>query len=267
MNERPKFLPAKDDPGPVQTFASGWRFPGPQDRLTINGKTGTGKTTFAMWLFAECADFDKKPWVFVDYKGEIILKQAEAEGMVEELPLDRMPKNAGVYVVRPDIIKHGVEPVVNFLKLVYQRENCGLFLDEATMIPELRGDGNSGGPYQALLSQGRSKNIPVWTLAQRPAFVNKMVYSESEFTCAFRLKSQEDFKKLVTEAVADDTDNFEAVWTVNGKIKQARLPDHYSRWFDDKQGRSWILKPSPGPTEILNILFDRVDRMKKSRNI
>jgi hypothetical protein len=261
MNEaRHKFLPAPKDRSPER---SGFVFPGPQDRLTINGMTGSGKTTFAFWLFGECADFDKKPWIVVDYKqADPIINGALAEGIFDELKLsEKIPRDAGVFVIRPRA-QEGATPVVQFLWKVYEAGRVGLFLDEATMIPELRGEGNSGGPFQSLLSQGRSKNIPVWTLAQRPAHVNKMVYSESDFYCAFKLGMTADLDKIRKEGIPEWSEGYERVWG-----DKVRLKPFTSRWYDRKRERSFILNPAPAPNVILNILANRVDAMQDKRTL
>lgn len=260
MNERPKFLPAPRDRSPEK---SGFRFPGPADRVTINGMTGSGKTTFAMWLLGESADFDRKPWVIVDYKHEDpIINTALAEGIFDELKIaDKIPRKAGVFVIRPRA-QDGSAPVVNWLWKVYEAGRTGLFLDEATMIPELRGEGNSGGPFQSLLSQGRSKQIPVWTLAQRPAHVNRMVYSEANFYCAFKLGMPDDLAKIRKEGIPPYSEGYAKTWG-----DDVRLKPYYSRWFDRQLERSWILNPAPDPQIILNVLANRVDDMREKQTI
>jgi hypothetical protein len=266
MKERLKFLPPPEKPAPVTTLKSGFAFPGPSDRLTINGMTGSGKTTFAFWLFAESADFNVKPWVFIDFKGEELLNSAIADKSVEELGLKDLPKGPGAFVVRPNP-RTDLPVLIAWLWQVYERGHVGLFLDEATMIPELRGELNSGGPYQSLLSQGRSKIIPVWTLAQRPAFVNKMIYSESNFSCAFKLKNGEDEKKLIREAISDKSENFDRVWGANANNLHSPEFAHWSRWYDANQGLSLNLRPCPPAKDILDLLFDRVDNLKQRRSI
>lgn len=261
MNEpRPKFLPAPRERAPEK---SGFRFPGPDDRVTINGMTGSGKSTFAMWLLGESADFDRKPWIIVDYKQEDeIINSALNESIFDELKIDaKVPRSPGVYVARPRA-QDGPSPVVQFLWNVYEAGRVGLFLDEATMIPELRGEGNSGGPFQSLLSQGRSKHIPVWTLAQRPAYVNKMVYSESNFFAAFKLGMMTDLKKIKDEGIPEWSDGYEKVWG-----DKVRLKPYTCRWYDKKLERSWILHPAPSPQTILNVLANRVDDMREKRTI
>lgn len=255
MNERPrhKFLPPPKarDPEP-----SGFRFPGPRDRVTINGKSGSGKSTFAIWLFAESADFDKKPWVFIDYKKEDLIQAALKEDMFRRLKITAaIPKDPGAYVVEPD--PHNPDEVVKFLWRVYDRGRCGVFLDEATMIPELRGQANTGGPFQSLLSQGRSKEIPVWTLAQRPVNVNNMVLTENNFYVAFRLRSGKDLAKVKDE-IPENSKNYDYVWG-----DEWNPPARYARWYDDERDLSLRLRPCPPPDEILGVLFERLDNSKK----
>src|SRR5208282_198560 len=107
--------PAPREDRPVAPDRSGFRFPGPQDRVTINGMTGSGKSTFALWLFAECADYNKKPWILVDFKGEHIISHIVTEKLAEIISIrDAIPKQPGVYVVRPDPRKDGMALVTDF---------------------------------------------------------------------------------------------------------------------------------------------------------
>ena len=256
---RLSFLPPPRQGGKRE--ASGFVFPGPDDRLTINGMTGSGKSIFGVWLFSESADFNKKPWIFLDYKNETLITEALDRRLFAPLSISaRIPDKPGIFVVRPNV-REGQGPVSDFLWRVYERGKVGMFLDEATMVPELRGEANSGGPFQSLLSQGRSKEIPVWVLAQRPVHVNKMVYTENNFYCAFRLRSKEDLKKVV-ENIPDDSRGFTSTWSPN-----IRLPEYWSRWYDAKQDRSFLVRACPPPRDILNIISSRVESAKKRSSV
>lgn len=258
MRKQVSFLPPPRD---VKPEPSGFIFPGPTDRVTVNGMTGSGKSTFAIWSFAESADFDKRPWIFLDFKGEDIINQALAEGIFKRLAIDEdLPKNAGVYVVNHNA-RDGQGPVAEFLWRVYEKGKTGLFLDEATMVPELRGEGNSGGPFQSILSQGRSKGIPTYVLAQRPVHVNNMVFTENNYYSAFELASKDDLKKVASH-IPEHSLNYDKVWS-----PKLILKPHWSRWYDRQQKKSFLLRPCPPANEVLNILFERVDAMKEKEKL
>ena len=55
-----------------------WRLPGDQDRVSIVGKTGSGKTTAGLFLLNEMNSFEKMPWIIVDYKRDDLIEQIPA---------------------------------------------------------------------------------------------------------------------------------------------------------------------------------------------
>ena len=229
-----------------------FKFPEKNDRVTVMGMTGSGKSTFAMWLFAESADFNLKPWVLVDFKGEDIITRIP----VEELRLgSRLPSKPGIFRLHPD--PRAVGDVEDWLWKAWERGNIGLMFDEAYMLPEFKGAANSGGAFKAILTQGRSKNIPVYVLAQRPVDLNRHVYSENTFLSLFRMKSSKDFEKVL-DSVPDD----ETVW--NADVK---LAEHWSRWYDARRNVSFIMKPCPPPDDVLNLIMARLDEDKRKEKI
>lgn len=229
-----------------------FRFPGPRDRVTINGMTGSGKSTFAMWLFAMSADFDKKPWILVDYKGEDII--SAIKGVVQIKPSDAPPKKPGVYVLHPG--PHDTEEMKNFLWKVWKQGKTGLFFDEVYMVPEFKGDAGSGGPLKAILTQGRSLEIPVYALAQRPVDVNRHVYTEATFYSSFRLRSRKDYERIL-DFVPEDK-----IWS-----DERPLPDHWSKWYDAPRNVSFILKPSPPSDVILDLIDERLEKLKEKEKL
>jgi hypothetical protein len=235
---------------------SEFEFPGPQDRVVVVGSTGSGKSTFALYLFAESADFDKKPWILVDYKGERIIDALLREKDAELIKIDKdPPKVPGIYVLKPD--PESQHAMADFLWKVYRRGKTGMFFDELSMIPEFKGVASSGGPLKAILTQGRAKNIPVYGLVQRPVEVNLHTFSEAQFISEFYLKKRAD-RDRVREYLPDDEPIFE---------DESLLPKHYSRWWDDHRRVALILKPGPDAPAILDIIAARVHRMRKNQAI
>jgi DNA helicase HerA-like ATPase len=233
-----------------------FRFPGPRDRVSINGMTGSGKSTFAFWLFSESADFDKKPWILIDYKNEDIISEMLANKDAKLIKLDgKLPDKPGIFVLKPE--HYEIDAMVNWLWSVYKRGKTGLMFDEISMIPELRGEGNSGGPMKSILSQGRSKEIPLYSLSQRPVDVNKHVYSEANFTAAFRLRSRKDYEKVM-DAVPDDN----PVWDSTRKLKK-----YECRWYDAEQDWGAFLGPCPPPDAILDTITKRMNTIREHETV
>ena len=75
------------------------------------------------------------------------------------------------------------------------------------MIPEVRGEANSGGPFQSILNQRSSKKIPVFAFAHRPVNVNKMIYSKNNFYSVFRLRPKDRLKR-VTVHISQSSTNY-----------------------------------------------------------
>lgn len=231
--------------------------PGPTDRVAIVGTTGEGKTVFAMWLFSEYADFDKKPWVLVDYKGEILFDEMMRAKDAELIALDKPPpERPGIYVVKPR--PREPDRMADFIWNVYERGNCGLVFDELSMVPEFKGAAGGGGPLKSVYTQGRSKRIPVWGLVQRPVDVNLHAFSEADFIAEFYLKKRAD-RDRIDEYIPDD----DPIFTPRRKPLERR----WCRWWDDKRRISLVLKAAPPPKESLDTIAHRVAVMRERRKI
>jgi hypothetical protein len=235
-----------------------FEFPGPRDRVAIVGGTGEGKTQFGLWSVAESADFDKKPWFFFDYKREDpIFERLIASEDARIARLDKPPPlEPGLYIVQPDPERPDL--VANYLWNIYRRGHTGLFFDEMSMLPEYRGAASTGGPVKAILTQGRSKEMPVYALVQRPVDVNLHTFSEAQFLAVFYLKKKED-RKRIAEYLPDDEPIFE---------DERPLPRYYCRWWNDKKRMALILRPAPDANMILQIFNIRIARMRaKTRRV
>lgn len=210
-----------------------FRFPGGDARTTVLGATGTGKTTCGVWLLAH-QRFDRRPWIVFDFKREVIFDEVGFPP-IEHLSLDRMPGKRGLYLVNP---KPGEEPLVDaFLWRVWQRENIGIFVDEAALMPpELSYKG-----FPAILQQGRSKRLPVIACSQRPVNVARGLFSEASFFCVYRMADRRDYS------------------TVQGFVPSdlsAPMPPHHWRWYDVQRNRLLQMAPVPAPRRVAEQLAD-----------
>jgi hypothetical protein len=214
-----------------------FRLPNDTQRLTVIGKTGSGKTQFATWILSE-RSFDKKPWVVFDFKRDHLLNEIPAThhiGIEEKLP-----KKAGLYIVHPTPADK--EHVEKLMWSIWAKENVGVYVDEGYMI-----DLNSDA-FQAILTQGRSKRIPVIMLTQRPSWVTRFAFSEADYISLFGLTDTRD-QKTVKQFMPLPIEN--------------RLDPYHSYWWDNAKNYGAVLQPVPDEVSILNRFHDRLVKPKR----
>jgi DNA helicase HerA-like ATPase len=213
------------------------RFPNDANRHAIIGATGSGKTQFGMWALSR-RSYDVMPWVIFDYKKEELIAAIDP---IELEPKELPPKKPGLYVVRP-IPKTSDDEIENALWRIHQRGECGLYIDEGYMLPNV-------SAFRAILTQGRSLRIPCITLTQRPVFISRYVFSESEFFTLFRLTDRTD-RKRASEFVP-----------VNLNYT---LPKYSSYFFDVGENRLTQFSPVPGADEIVERFSARMPQRKRT---
>lgn len=174
----------------------------PDERVFIAGKTGSGKTYLAERLL------DKYPYVVVlDNKGLFGTNRNTKEFYLAKqgyglcYSLDELPKFASKYnkiVYRPDPILEGnrrefMDEMDAFYWWVYNRENCILYVDEATATSDSY---NILPGHNAIMKRGREKNIGCWNSSQQPVNVHNTLISEAEHYFVFRTQLQGHRDKL-----------------------------------------------------------------------
>lgn len=204
--------------------------PNTKQRLCVMGHTGCGKSQFGMWALSE-ADIERQPWLVVDYKGDDIINQIPYR---REIGLNETPKHAGIHVVHPLPTQN--DQVENLLWRIHARGNTGIFVDEAYMMPD-------DGAYQTLLTQGRSKHIPMINLTQQPAWIPRHVFSESDYYSVFHLTDRRD-RKRVNEFMPVDLDT--------------PIPDYTSWYYRVKDRARFHLQPVPDANTILETFARRL---------
>jgi len=212
------------------------RLPNDTQRHAIVGRTGSGKTQAALWALQK-RNYDRMPWVVFDYKCDPLIDQIPG---LNEIDLrDGPPRRPGLYVVRPRPEVDDI-PVDNFMWRMWGREHIGMYLDEGYMISRYN------TAYRTLLTQGRSKHIPIITLSQAPAWISPFIFRESEFIQTFHLQTPQDQKRIAEFMPGVDAGSIERF---------------HSYYWDVTDNRLDYLKPVPKLAEIL----DRFDCKRAPR--
>lgn len=211
--------------------------PAHDKRVAIVGSTGSGKTFVACWLLAHC-DWHRRPCYVLDFKGDTLIGEIGMTDINVNLP---PPTKPGLYRV-PLIPEVTNEALTQFLWKVWRNENAIVYTDEGFMIP------NRDPAFLALLTQGRSKNIQMITLIQRPVWCSKFVFSEANHFYIMRLQTEDDRKYV--SGYLDGT-------PIGG------LPRFNSYWYNADEQEGAHLAPVPGRTAILEIFDNRRSTNKK----
>lgn len=209
------------------------RLPDDSKRHVIIGRNGSGKTQYGLWS-ASGRSFTSKPWIIFDFKGDKIIERIENEAGAKVIDLSKPPTKKGLYIVRP--LPKQEKDVDAFLWQVWQNERTGLFFDEGYMVSD-------GEAFRAILTQGRSKEVPAIVLSQRPVWMTRFVWSEADFFNVFKLSVLDD-RKRVREFVPYDV--------------KAELPQYHSFYYDVGDDRLSLMLPVPGEDAIVKVFKDRL---------
>lgn len=213
------------------------RLPGPSDRITIVGHTGSGKSQAAMWHLSN-ANFDAKPWLIVDPKNEEKINSIEG---IEHIEVGDIPKHPGLYAIHPTMYES--EALDNYFYDILQKGNVGMYFDEAFLC-------GTGPGFTTLLIQGRSQHCPAITLNQRPVLVSRFAFSEAQFFQCFALTDDRDYKTLRGFAkIPDFNDN--------------PLPEFFSYYYDVRWKCCYRMKPVPSIDIILDNINEKLETREK----
>lgn len=216
------------------------------ERILIVGRTGSGKTVFALFVLSQM-DFHLMPWVIIDFKGDENLNSIVGAKYVSIS--NSPPTEPGIYILRPNINQKA--EVENYLWQIWEMGGVGLFIDEAYML----GQGASfSAAFRAILTQGRSKGIGVIINSQRPVWLDNFAISESNKIAMFHLNSLNDRKKMAE--------------TIGGKGNvdvHEKLDNYHSIYYDINTDTATELAPAPSPQESLTLINARLAALNQSK--
>lgn len=207
-----------------------FRRPSATDRTTVLGRTGTGKSVFAMWLLS-LADFHRRPWLVVDYKGEPMFDQIDPRKMPALKPGKKLPKRPGLYYMNP-VPRVDNAAIEDTFWHIWEKQNAGLFFDEVLQVPD-------SDAFESLLVQGRSKRIQMIMCNQRPYDLSTYVLTQSDFIAAFPVQRVQD-QRCVEEYLG------------RPGIMRVHRPKHHAVWLDVSEGQLIQLTPVPPPQDIIS---------------
>ena len=209
-------------------------------RTAVIGSTGSGKTQFAVWLLS-IRDFDKRPWLIFDFKGDELIADVIDLGGSELSIYSEPPNKPGLYVVRP-IPDRDDKAVIEFLWKIWAKGNMGVYVDEGYML------GARNPALNACLTQGRSKHIEMIILSQRPVWLSKFVFSEANYFAVMNLTLADD-RKFVSSYVGDTKINL--------------LPKYHALWYDADNQKGDILSPVPSRSALLERFANRLPKKRR----
>lgn len=214
------------------------RLPNSRQRIGVIGRTGTGKTIAGLFHLSN-SNFDVMPWIVVDFKGDDHIANIERATLIGN---EDRPKQPGIYVIQPH---PNDDNFAEFLQHVWERGNTGIFVDEGYMMGT---NNNVDEQFVYLLTQGRSKRIPMIVNTQRPVWISRFVFSESDFFQLFHLNDVRD-------------NNTVRSFLPKGAIRP--LPDYHSTYYDVAKNQLSYLSPVPNEDELLSKIDSRLKPIRK----
>ena len=109
--------------------------------------------------------------------------------------------------------------------------------------------------FRALLTQGRSKHIPLIVLSQRPVYMDRFVLSESNIYQVFRLNHKKDRETV-------------QAFIPKRKIDlEVPLPRFHSVWYDVVEDHAAKLAPVPDIKTIHAMFARRFQRVRSKAEV
>jgi hypothetical protein len=217
-----------------------FRLPNETQRLAVLGRTGSGKSQLGVWALS-MSPFDRQPYTVIDWKGEQLIADSDR---IREIKLGEVPKQPGLYVVRP--LPGDEDKLEAWLWKLWSAERQGLYIDEGYSISP------RSPALQAILTQGRSKRLPVIALSQRPSWISRFILSEADFFAVFQLNDKNDRQRI------------QALTPKERMNVDERLEPYHCNWYDVGQDEVFKMKPVPDAQTILDRIDTRLSPKRKA---
>lgn len=187
----------------------------PGKRAAIAGRTGSGKSTLGCWLL------NRSPghWLILNPKWTAAYSALPDSKVITGFDFKKMEKSIverKFTIVNPESFQSTPENLDAFVTYLHQTyTSLGLCVDE---LYTLHNNGRAGPGLLGWLTRGRELKQSFVGLTQRPAFVSKFVFSESDYIGGMSLALVEDRKRMYENTGRDEF--------------RAKLDPHEWLWYD-----------------------------------
>ncbi len=185
-------------------------------RAVVLGRTGSGKTSGALWLVSRSPG----PWVMLNVKYDEAMTKCGPDCAMDVGAIIKAHAKHRVVVVHPETFDQATLDDFVF-ELAESRHGCGLCVDE--MLYLSKGNGQAGPGVMGWLTRGRARKQSFIGCTQRPANVSNYIYSEADYYMLYNLKLEKDWQRI-TE------------FTGRPDLKRERV-NHCFAWYDVSEDR------------------------------
>lgn len=175
------------------------------ERALLVGQTGSGKTTLAAWMVQRLEFY---PRVILDSKVEPKFEAMPGSRVVydwKEVPKLAREKDPPRHIIlRPSVQITSDPELMDNLLMAHYHDMAGLpiYIDEAY---QCHASGRAGPGMLALLTRGRSRGITTIVSTQRPSWLSRFCFTESQRFYVLRIIDRQD-RKRIAEVTPYDVD-------------------------------------------------------------
>lgn len=167
----------------------------PGKRALISGSTGCGKSTLACWLLKRSPN----RWVVLNPKHTAAYENLDDAFIVKSLDISKTEKSMARHrftIVNPSSIESDPESLDAFIMGLHNGwRNVGLVCDELYTVH--KGNGVAGPGLIGWLTRGRELRQSFLGLTQRPVWISKFCFSESDYLGFMYLGLSDDRKRAI----------------------------------------------------------------------
>ena len=197
-------------------------------RAIVAGRTGSGKSTLGNWLLLRSPGH----WVIINPKWTKAYQRLPESNTVKGFnnrDLEKSFRENRFTIIEPGSLEADHDTMDDFILWLHENySNVGLCVDE---LYTLHNNGRAGPGLLGWLTRGRELKQSFLGLTQRPCFISKFLFSESDYIGAMSLIMTDDRKRMVQ--------------LTGRRAFEEPLPDHYWRWYDAGADKLKLFRPIP----------------------